>query len=127
MLWVIPFDSIMLPFGGPVDVTLDRPFLVCSWRRSGCSAERGPRDRGRADQPDPLGLRRPSPLIAVLSVLANSETLVRVGELELAIKQLALLASYGVFFALAASIIGPRGREDDHSDARPRLPHRDRR
>ena len=28
MLWVIPFDSIMLPFGGPVDVTLDRPLLV---------------------------------------------------------------------------------------------------
>src|SRR6476469_10764643 len=28
MLWVIPFDSIVLPVGGPVDVTLDRPFLV---------------------------------------------------------------------------------------------------
>jgi O-antigen ligase len=46
-------------------------------------------------------------LIAVLSVLANSETLVRLGEFEDAIKHLALLASYVVFFALAASIIRP--------------------
>ena len=37
----------------------------------------------------------------------HDEALVRVGGLDLAIKQLALLASYGVFFALAASIIRP--------------------
>src|SRR6478672_4733140 len=46
-------------------------------------------------------------LIAVLSILANSETMVRLGEFDLAIKHLALLASYVVFFALAASIIRP--------------------
>src|SRR5882672_2733423 len=28
MLWLIPFDSIKLPLGGPVDATLDRPLLV---------------------------------------------------------------------------------------------------
>ena len=28
MLWFIPFDSIYLPLGLPVDATLDRPLLV---------------------------------------------------------------------------------------------------
>jgi hypothetical protein len=40
-------------------------------------------------------------------VLTHSESLVRVGGLDLAIKQLALLISYGIFFALAAAIVRP--------------------
>jgi hypothetical protein len=28
MIWLIPFDSVQLPVGGPIDITLDRPFLV---------------------------------------------------------------------------------------------------
>ena len=106
MLWLVPFDSIALPFGGPIDATLDRPVLVLLvgvWLLGAAAISEG----------------RPAPtspvhwafgiftLIAVASVLVNAETLVRIGELELSIKQLALLASYGVFFALAASIIRP--------------------
>lgn len=106
MLWLIPFDSIKLPVGGPVDVTLDRPLLILLagvWLFT--------TDRGGA-----RGSVRRSPIhwafaiftaIAVLSVLVHSEALVRVGGLDLAIKQIALLASYGVFFALAAAIIRP--------------------
>jgi hypothetical protein len=106
MLWVIPFDSIVLPFGGPVDVTLDRPFLVLLlglWLL-GANAIREKRPMRTSPVHWAFGAFA---LIAVLSVLANSETLVRLGEFELAIKHLALLASYVVFFALAASIIRP--------------------
>lgn len=103
-LWLVPFDSVKLPVGGPIDATLDRPLLVLlagAWA-FGSGA---------------IGLRsslRSSPIhwafaiftaIAAISILLHGETLVRLGELDLAIKQLALLASYGVFFALAAAII----------------------
>lgn len=104
MVWVIPFDSINLPFSGPVDMTLDRPVLVLIiliWALSATSSD---------------GSFKATPthwafgafiLVAVAGVLSNSETLVRVGELELSVKHLALLLSYGAFFAIAASIIRP--------------------
>ncbi len=106
MLWLVPFDSIKLPIGGPVDATLDRPLLVLlagAWLLAS----------------DTLGKRsetRMSPVhwafaifigIAIVSVLVHAEALVRVDGLELAIKQLALLVSYGLFFALAAAILRP--------------------
>jgi O-antigen ligase len=106
MLWLIPFDSIKLPFGGPVDVTLDRPLLVLlagAWLFS--SDRVGGRETVRRSPVHwAFGIFT---AIAVLSVLVHSEALVRVGGLDLAIKQIALLASYGVFFALAAAIIRP--------------------
>jgi hypothetical protein len=46
-------------------------------------------------------------ILCVLSILLRAESLVRLGELEVSIKNLALLASYGAFFALAASTIRP--------------------
>jgi O-antigen ligase len=106
MLWVIPFDSINLPFGGPVDMTIDRPVLVllaAVWL-FGANALREGRPALTSPTHWAFGVFT---LVAVLSVLANSETLVRLGELELSVKHLALLASYGAFFALAASIIRP--------------------
>lgn len=106
MLWVIPFDSIVLPVGGPVDATLDRPFLVLLlglWML-GANAIREKRPMRTSPVHWAFGIFA---LIAVLSILANSETMVRLGEFDLAIKHLALLASYVVFFALAASIIRP--------------------
>ena len=56
MLWLIPFDSIKLPLGRPVDVTLDRPcwsLLAAAWLFSAGAAQA----RRHPAQPDPLGLR----------------------------------------------------------------------
>jgi hypothetical protein len=106
MIWVIPFDSIVLPLGLPVDATLDRIFLVAivgTWLLSDRAIP-----AGRSVRHSPIHWAFAIfTLIAVFSVLNRGEALVRVGGLELAIKQLALLASYGIFFALAASIIRP--------------------
>jgi O-antigen ligase len=106
MLWVVPFDSINLPFGGPVDMTLDRPLLVllvAVWL-FGASAIREGRPPATSPTHWAFGAFT---AVAVLSILANGETLVRLGELELSVKHLALLASYFAFFAMAASIIRP--------------------
>lgn len=106
LVWLLPFDSVFLPFGGPVDMTLDRPILLALgavWFFASGSVSR------RAQM-------RASPVhwafgafvvIAVLSVLAHAETLVRIDELDAALKKIALLASYGFFFVLAASIMRP--------------------
>jgi hypothetical protein len=102
MIWVIPFDSVILPAGLPVNLTLDRAFLIVltiAWVLG---------------DTEPAPTHRVSRIhwafgifaaIAITSVLANSEALVRVGDIELAIKQMSLLCSYVIFFALAASII----------------------
>jgi O-Antigen ligase len=104
MLWVVPFDSVKLPVGGPVDATLDRPMLVLLagvWLLS----VRAVRHRW------PLRLSAihwafaAFTTVAAFSIVAQGETLVRLGEMDLATKQLALLVSYVVFFVLAASII----------------------
>jgi hypothetical protein len=104
MLWLIPFDSIKLPVGGPVDVTLDRPmlliliglwFLSVKAVRSGWKVRSSPTHWAFAI----------FTAVAALSILLRGESLIRLGEMELAIKQLALLATYGIFFALSASIL----------------------
>jgi polysaccharide biosynthesis protein PslJ len=106
MLWVIPFDSVILPIGTPVDATLDRVFLVALAGIWLFSDSAKPRDRAVRYSPVHWSFAIFT-LVALLSVLLHDETLVRVGGLDLAVKQLALLTSYGVFFALAASIIRP--------------------
>jgi hypothetical protein len=107
MLWLIPFDSIKLPLGGPIDMTLDRPLLVLLagiWLFFGevASGDRGSARRSPVHWAFALFIG-----VAILSVLTHSEALVRVGGLDLAVKQLALLISYGIFFALAAAIVRP--------------------
>ncbi|HEX5713925.1 MAG TPA: O-antigen ligase family protein [Solirubrobacterales bacterium] len=104
MLWLIPFDSIKLPFGGPVDATLDRPLLIVLagfWLlASDVNGVRGQTRMSSIHWAFAIFIA-----IAIFSVLAHAEALVRVEGLDLAIKQLALLISYGLFFALAASIV----------------------
>jgi hypothetical protein len=106
MLWLIPFDSIKLPLGGPVDATLDRPLLMLLagiWLlAAGAAGQRGSVLRSPIHWAFATFIG-----ISIVSVVVHGETLVRVGGLELAIKQLALLISYGLFFALAAAIIRP--------------------
>lgn len=104
MIWVIPFDSIILPIGTPVDASLDRVFLVviaAIWLISDGVVRR---DRSVLRSPVHWSFAIFT-LVALLSVLLHEEALVRVGGLDLAVKQLALLVSYGLFFALAASIM----------------------
>ena len=102
MIWVIPFDSVLLPAGLPVNLTLDRAFLIIltiAW----VLGDTEPAREHRVSRIHwAFGIFA---AIAIISVLANSEALVRVGDIELAIKQMALLCSYVIFFALAASII----------------------
>lgn len=104
MLWLVPFDSIKLPVGGPIDATLDRPMLVLLiglWMlsvkavRSGWSLRLSPVHWAFAI----------FTAVAAISILLRGESLIRLGEMELAVKQLALLATYGIFFALSASIL----------------------
>lgn len=103
MLWLVPFDSIKLPLGGPVDATLDRPLLVLLagiWLFSSGAV------RGRRILTSPIHWAFAAfVVVAIFSVVVHAEALVRVDGLDLAIKQLALLVSYGVFFALAAAIL----------------------
>jgi O-antigen ligase len=105
MLWLIPFDSIYLPAGLPVDATFDRPilvFLLGLWLLGPDMIRKGKLRTGPVHWAFGALL-----LIAILSVLVNSETLVRLGELDVSIKHLALLAAYAAFFTLATSIIRP--------------------
>jgi hypothetical protein len=104
MLWLVPFDSIKLPVGGPIDATLDRPMLVVLiglWLlsvkavRSGWSLRLSPVHWAFAI----------FTAVAAISILLRGESLIRLGEMELAVKQLALLSTYGIFFALSASIL----------------------
>lgn len=106
MLWLVPFDSIKLPFGGPIDATLDRPLLVLLAGAWLFATDTGGLRRRVRDSPIHWAFAT-FVLIAIVSVLVHAEALVRVGGLDLAIKQLALLASYGVFFALAAASLRP--------------------
>jgi O-Antigen ligase len=106
MLWLVPFDSIKLPLGGPVDATLDRPMLLLLIGLWFLSVKAVRKD---------LQLRL-SPVhwafaiftaIAAISIVLRGESLIRLGEMELAVKQLALLCTYGIFFALCTAIIRP--------------------
>jgi polysaccharide biosynthesis protein PslJ len=102
MIWVIPFDSVILPSGLPVNLTLDRAFLIVltiAW----VLGDTEPAREHRVSRIHwAFGIFA---AIAIISVLANSEALVRVGDIELAIKQMSLLCSYVIFFGLAASIV----------------------
>lgn len=103
MLWLVPFDSIKLPLGGPVDATLDRPLLVLL---AGIWLFSSEATRGRRARTSPIHWAFATFIaIAVFSVLIHAEALVRVEGLDLAIKQLALLVSYGLFFSLAAATL----------------------
>jgi len=108
MIWLVPFDSVLLPVGGPIDITLDRPALVVLvgiWLLGAEGA--GLRHKVRTIRSPIHWAFAIFIAVAIVSVLLRGELLVRVGDLELAVRALALLVSYGVFFALAAAIIRP--------------------
>jgi hypothetical protein len=107
MLWVIPFDAITLPFSLPFQAKLDRVILAVVaviWLGSlAVGGEGTPRLRRT---PMDLGIAAFF-AAALASVLINSGTLINLGEFSMAIKNLALLASYITFFYVASSVIRP--------------------
>jgi len=108
MLFLVPFDAILLPVTLPLDARLDRPVLVLLGLLWVCSlfvvtAGARPRLRGtRLHAAVALFF-----FLALFSVLLNAGVLSRLGEFELGLKKLALLASYVTVFLVVASSIRP--------------------
>jgi O-antigen ligase len=106
MVWLIPFDSITLPIPLPLDAKLDRPILVgiaALWVLSLVGK-------------NTVSRLRVSPvhwalllfvIVAITSLVMNDATIVRLGEMDLAIRKLALLFSYVLLFVMVASSVKP--------------------
>ena len=106
MLFLIPFDSIDLPIGLPLEAKLDRPFLlaiVALWVLSLVMMGGSNRLQMTPIHYAFFGFF----LIAILSLVHNAETTVRLGELELGVRKLALLLSYLALFVVVASSVRP--------------------
>jgi O-antigen ligase/polysaccharide polymerase Wzy-like membrane protein len=106
MVWLIPFDSVTLPVSLPLGAKLDRPLLIAMaalWVLSLLGARTVSRLRLSPVHWAYLALL----LIAILSLVFNDATIVRLGELDLAIRKLALLFSYALLFVIVASSIKP--------------------
>jgi O-antigen ligase len=106
MLFLVPFDSIDLPIGLPLEAKLDRPFLlviIALWVLSMVMTGGSNRLRMTAIHYAFFGFV----LIAILSLIHNAETTVRLGELELGVRKLALLLSYLALFVVVASSVRP--------------------
>jgi O-antigen ligase len=106
MLWLLPFDSIDLPLGLPLEAKLDRPVLlliVALWILSLTILDGAQRVRFTPIHYAFVGFV----LIAILSLVYNAETTVRLGEMELGVRKLALLISYLTLFVVVASGVRP--------------------
>jgi hypothetical protein len=106
MVFLFPFDSTDLPIPLPLDATLDRPVLgliVAIWIASASSLI-GVRRLGMGPVHWAFAIFA---LIAVTSVLLNFPTLQRLEQVDVPVKKLALLFSYGVLFSVVASSLRP--------------------
>ncbi|MGH2976453.1 MAG: O-antigen ligase family protein, partial [Solirubrobacterales bacterium] len=105
MLWLVPFNTIQLGVTLPVDLKLDRlllPVILISWVLASAVGGRGaPRWRLTPIHAAILAFAA----VAGLSVVLNAAYLNQALELGLAVKKLALLASYLSFFFVVASVI----------------------
>jgi hypothetical protein len=106
MVWLVPFDSISLPVSLPLDARLDRPALIAVaalWVLSLVGSRTVTRLRMSAVHWALLLLLS----VAVLSLVLNGPTIVRLNELDLPLRKLALLFSYALLFVIVASSIKP--------------------
>ncbi len=109
MIWLLPFDSITLPIPFPLDGKLDRPILVAIgmlWFLTLVAVTGDARPRLRL-----TGIHIVAVLFfltACVAPLLNVEALVNVGEFDLVLKKLSLLASYIVLFFIVSSTVRPR-------------------
>jgi hypothetical protein len=107
MVWLVPFDSMLIGISLPIDPKPDRIYvalLALAWAASLCAAGAG-RPRWRPSQLTVVVTLLAG--VAVVSVLANFGTLSALGEVETAIKKLALLFSYLVLFVIVATAVRP--------------------
>jgi O-antigen ligase len=106
MVWLVPFDSITLPIPLPLDAKLDRPLLVgmaALWVLSLVGKNTVSRLRVSAVHWALLLFI----VIAISSLVLNDSTIVRLNEMDLAIRKLALLFSYVLLFVIVASSVKP--------------------
>jgi hypothetical protein len=107
MVFLVPFDSVSLPFSGPFELKLDRIVVVLIalvWLAVVAAGKPGaPRFRR-----SPVNLALAAfAAIAVTSVLINLEPLANALELSLALKKLVLLGAYIAFFFIVATSVRP--------------------
>ncbi|HTZ85134.1 MAG TPA: O-antigen ligase family protein [Solirubrobacteraceae bacterium] len=109
MLFLVPFDAIALPLHLPVNGTLDRPVLIALgmlWFATLAVVSGAARPRMRLGRIHYAALAFFA--VCLLSVALNGQALANMTEVGLTVKKLALLASYIVFFFIAASVLRPR-------------------
>jgi hypothetical protein len=109
MLFTLPFDSISLPISLPLDSKLDRIYIIplaLLWLSSIAIVTGPARPRVRLTRVHVAALVFFA--VCCLSLALNRDALITLGEAQLGLKKLALLATYMLFFAIAASTVRPR-------------------
>jgi hypothetical protein len=109
MLFTLPFDAISLPINLPLDSKLDRVYIIplaLLWISSVAIVTGPARPRIRLTRIHVAALAFFA--ICCLSLALNREALINLGEFQLGLKKLVLLATYLLFFVIAASTIRPR-------------------
>jgi len=107
MLWLIPFDAIDLPFQLPADAKPDRILLggiFLIWLAS--LAAGGTSSPTLRSAPVVLGVMLFF-AVAALSLFVNLQQLVNLDETAAAVKKVALLGSYVLFFLVVATSVRP--------------------
>ncbi|MEV4421667.1 O-antigen ligase family protein, partial [Patulibacter sp. NPDC049589] len=107
MLFLVPFDAVVLPVNLGVDSKIDRALIlalalavVVAWLGGGRTAPRLRRS------PTDFALLAFGSVV-VLSLALNLPDLSHAGQIGLALRRVALLASYAVFFYVVASCVRP--------------------
>ena len=107
MLWLVPFNGVLLNASLPIDLNLDRlvlPVIVLTWVVA--LAAGGPGAPRWRFTPIHAALAAFA-VVAGLSVVLNAEALDRTLVLDLSVKKLTLLVAYLSLFVVVASAIRP--------------------
>ncbi len=108
MVWLVPFDSASLPVHLPFESKLDRVVIILMafvWLAALLVGGRAAPKLRSSPLNWAIGLFL---LVAVASILANHSQLVNLDEFSLAMKKLALLLGWVLFYFLVTSILRPR-------------------
>jgi O-antigen ligase len=109
MLLAIPFDSVTLPINLPLDSKLDRIFIIpfaLLWICSIALVTGPARPRVRLSRVHIAAIVFFA--LCCVSLVINRDALINLGELQLGLKKLSLIATYILFFVIVASTVRPR-------------------